>query len=86
MSRLMIITYEMRPSAAPHDYARLADGLNSLGATPLFLSTWAIRGTRSPEDILRAICPYLDQSADHVLVVEAGGHAELNIGRRLSSV
>ena len=86
MDRLMVITYDLRPQATPRDYAHLASGLSGLGATRLFLSSWAIRSPLTPDALAQAIWPYLDGSADHLLVVEVGAHAGINTTPPLESL
>jgi hypothetical protein len=77
MSRLLVVTYDLRPDATPKDYAHLASGLSSLGATRLFLSSWAMRTSMTPGEIAETIGRYLDR-ADRLLVVEVVGHAAIN--------
>lgn len=86
MSKLMVITYDLRPEAMPKDYAHLAGGLNSLGATRLFLSAWAIRTSLTPAALAQEIGPYLHASADRLLVVEVAAYAEINTAPTLGSI
>jgi hypothetical protein len=82
----MVITYDLRPQATPKDYSHLAGGLTGLGATRLFLSSWAIRSSLTPDALAQAIWPYLDAAGDRLLVVEVGAHAEINTAPTLAAL
>jgi hypothetical protein len=86
ISRLLVVTYDLRPEATPKDYANLASGLTGLGATRLFLSSWAIRTSMTPVETADAIAKYLDLAADKLLVVEVSGHAAINPAAPLESI
>ena len=86
MSRLMVITYDLRPTATPRDYERLAGTLIGLGAKRLFLAAWAIRSSMTPQELARTIWTHLDADADRLLVVEVGEHAEFNTLTPLGTV
>lgn len=86
ISKLMVISYDLRPDATPKDYAQLASGLSSLGATRLLLSLWALRTSLTPAALVEAIGPYLDADRDHLLVVEVAAHAEMNTTPSLAAL
>jgi hypothetical protein len=86
MSRLLVVTYDLRPEATPKDYAHLASGLTGLGAKRLFLSSWAIRTSLTPAETAEAIGKYLDRTADKLLVVEVTGHAAINPAAPLDGI
>lgn len=86
MNRLMVVTYDLRPTATPKDYERLAGTLASLGAKRLFLAAWAIRTAMSPQELARTLWAHLDADADRLLVAEVGEHAEFNTLTALGAV